>query len=159
MVACHVEGEVAWLDLLFWDLAKLAAYGFCFRQDYHYAPGTHRVVARNRLSTQKRNLVGPWLPARVLRRNSVCGTHAIWPMPPSGMPDFCSCPSLPPTKPKRQPNFFSGNYCGPDMETWQEQGSQPPLGRFTDPALGLSPWREALRPRVTDHARRQGRPG
>lgn len=62
---CHVEGEVAWLDLLFWDMARLASYGFQFRQEYHYAPGTHRVVARNRLSTQKRNLVGPWLPARV----------------------------------------------------------------------------------------------
>lgn len=62
---CRVEGEIAWLDLLFCDLAQLAPYGFRFRQEYHYAPGTHRVVAKNRLVTQKRNLVGPWLPARV----------------------------------------------------------------------------------------------
>jgi len=62
---CFVEGEVSWLDLLFCDLAQLAPYGFRFRQEYHYAPGSHRVVAKNRLVTQKRNLVGPWLPARV----------------------------------------------------------------------------------------------
>lgn len=62
---CFVEGEVSWLDLLFCDLAQLAPYGFRFHQEYHYAPGTHRVVAKNRLVTQKRNLVGPWLPARV----------------------------------------------------------------------------------------------
>lgn len=62
---CRIEGEVAGLDLLFWDLAQLAPYGFRYRQEYHYAPGTHRVVAKNRLATLKRNLVGPWLPARV----------------------------------------------------------------------------------------------
>lgn len=62
---CLIEGEIAWLDLLFCDLAQLAPFGFRFRQEYHYAPGTHRVVAKNRLVTQKRNLVGPWLPARV----------------------------------------------------------------------------------------------
>ncbi len=62
---CQVEGEISWLDLLFWDLAQLTSYGFQFRQEYHYAPGTHRVVAKNRLVTHKRNLVGPWLPARV----------------------------------------------------------------------------------------------
>lgn len=62
---CLVEGEIAWLDLLFCDLAQLAPYGFRFRQEYHYAPGTHRVVAKNRLVTQKRNLVGSWLPARM----------------------------------------------------------------------------------------------
>ncbi len=62
---CLIEGEIAWLDLLFWDLAQLASYGFQYRQEYHYAPGTHRVVAKNRLVAHKRNLVGPWLPARV----------------------------------------------------------------------------------------------
>ncbi len=62
---CMVEGEIAWLDLLLCDLAQLAPYGFRFRQEYQYAPGTHRVVAKNRLVTQKRNLVGSWLPARV----------------------------------------------------------------------------------------------
>mgnify|MGYP001163317682 FL=1 len=62
---CRIEGGIAWLDLLFCDLAQLAPYGFRFRQEYHYAPGTHRVVAKNGLVTQKRNLVGPWLPARV----------------------------------------------------------------------------------------------
>jgi 6-pyruvoyl tetrahydropterin synthase/QueD family protein len=62
---CQVDGEISWLDLLFWDLAQLTSYGFQFRQEYHYAPGTHRVVAKNRLVTHKRNLVGPWLPARV----------------------------------------------------------------------------------------------
>lgn len=62
---CQVAGEIAWLDLLLWDLAQLAAYGFQYLQEYHYAPGTHRVVARNLLATHKRNLVGPWLPARV----------------------------------------------------------------------------------------------
>lgn len=61
----RIEGEVAWLDLLFWDLAQLAPFGFRYRQEYHYAPGTHRVVAKNRLATHKRNMVGPWLPARV----------------------------------------------------------------------------------------------
>lgn len=62
---CQVAGEIAWLDLLLWDLAQLAAYGFQYLQEYHYAPGTHRVVARNLLATHKRNLVCPWLPARV----------------------------------------------------------------------------------------------
>jgi len=62
---CQVEGGISWLDLLFWDLAQLTSYAFQFRQEYHYAPGTHRVVAKNRLVTHKRNLVGPWLPARV----------------------------------------------------------------------------------------------
>ena len=62
---CLVEGEIAWLDLLCCDLAQLAPYGFRFRQEFHYAPGTHRVVAKNRLVTQKRNLVGSWLPARM----------------------------------------------------------------------------------------------
>lgn len=60
-----IHGEVAWLDLLLWDLAQLAPYGFRFRQEYRFDPGTHRVVAANRLVTHKRNLVGPWLPARV----------------------------------------------------------------------------------------------
>lgn len=64
-VVCAIAGEVAWLDLLFWDLARLAPFGFQFRQEYHYAPGTHRVVAKNRLTAHRRNLVGPWLPARV----------------------------------------------------------------------------------------------
>lgn len=62
---CRITGEVARLDLLFWDLARLAPYGFRYRQEYHYAPGSHRVVARNLLATHKRNLVNPWLPARV----------------------------------------------------------------------------------------------
>ncbi|MDD5364619.1 MAG: 6-carboxytetrahydropterin synthase [Gallionellaceae bacterium] len=62
---CRIEGEVARLDLLFWVLARLAPYGFRYRQEYLYAPGNHRVVARNCLTTHKRNLVGPWLPARV----------------------------------------------------------------------------------------------
>mgnify|MGYP001231938772 FL=1 len=251
---CHVEGEVAWLDLLFWDLAKLSTYGFCFRQDYHYAPGTHRVVARNRLSTQKRNLVGPWLPARVpppeQRLRYACylahaaERHAGFLFLPFASADEAEAaaqflrreampvvwarfhPDTPEVTVSKEVVFDSAHfltdhpakcsnlhgdryvlhvkvsgridpvtgcvldygylkrvvnarvvdrfdhhtlnyetpqswcrYRGPDMETWQEQGSQPPLGRFTDPALGLSPWREALRPRVTDHARRQARPG
>lgn len=62
---CRVAGEIAWLDLLFWDLAQLASYGFQFRQEYRYADDTHRVVARNSLITLRRNLIGPWLPARI----------------------------------------------------------------------------------------------
>ncbi|TCJ11918.1 6-carboxytetrahydropterin synthase [Parasulfuritortus cantonensis] len=60
---CRVEGEVAWLDLLFWDLARLAPYGFRYRQEYLAEPGSHRVMARNRLVAHKRNLVGAWPPA------------------------------------------------------------------------------------------------
>lgn len=52
---------MAWLDLLL-DLAMLSPYGFRFRQEYHYAPGTHRVVAKNRLATQ--NTVGRPLATR-----------------------------------------------------------------------------------------------
>jgi len=62
---CRIAGEVAWLDLLLWDLARLEAFGFRYQQTYQYEPGTHRVVAKNLLATHKRNLVGPWLPARV----------------------------------------------------------------------------------------------
>ena len=46
-------------------------------------------------------------------------------------------------------------YSGPDLETWQRQGSQPLLGRFTDPALGHSPWRHWLRTWDGQHEKRQ----
>lgn len=46
-------------------------------------------------------------------------------------------------------------YSGPDLETWQRQGSQPLLGRFTDPALGHSPWRHWLRTWDEQHEKRQ----
>lgn len=62
---CLVKGEVAYLDLLFWDMAQLTPCGFRFCQDGHNAPGTHRDVAKNRLTTPQRNLDGPWLAAKM----------------------------------------------------------------------------------------------
>lgn len=44
-----VPGEVRRLDLLLWALQWLGEYGYQFRQEYHYADDSHRVVARNRL--------------------------------------------------------------------------------------------------------------
>ncbi len=321
---CHVEGEVAWLDLLFWDLAMLSPYGFRFRQEYHYAPGTHRVVAKNRLATQKRNLVGPWLPARVpppdqrlqyacylahaaerhagflflpfasdnddaeaaaqylrqelgvaTRRLEAGGallrTHsradaerlldALRPelesMPGVWQRFHPDTPEVTVSKevvfdsahfltdhPAKCSNLHGGRYVlhvkvrgqidpltgcvldygylkrvvnarvverfdhhtlnyagpelawrsttellcvhiweqiidflpglaeltlyetpqswcrytGPDLETWQLEGTQPLLTRFTDPALGQSPWRQSLRPQARDHAKQQGLP-
>jgi len=67
---CFVEGEVSWLDLLFCDLAQLAPYGFRFRQEYHYAPGSHRVVARNRLVTQSAIWSAPGFPPGCLPQSN-----------------------------------------------------------------------------------------
>ncbi len=321
---CHVEGEVVWLDLLFWDMARLSPYGFHFRQEYHYAPGTHRVVAKNRLSTQKRNLVGPWLPARVpppeQRLRYACylahaaerhagflflpfvssdeaeaaaqflqqelgvatrrldagspllrtltradGERLLDTLRPEleAMPGVWArfhpeTPEVTVSKevvfdsahfltdhPAKCSNLHGGRYLlhvtvrgridpatgcvldygylkrvvnahvverfdhhtlnyagpelawrsttellsiyiweqlieslpgmveltlyetpqswcrytGPDLDTWQRQGSQPLLHRFTDPGLGQSPWRQALRPQARDHGKRQGRHG
>jgi len=321
---CHVEGEVAWLDLLFWDRAMLSPYGFQFRQAYHYAPGTHRVVARNRLTTQKRNLVGPWLPARVpppeQRLQYACylahaaERHAGFLFLPFASSDEAEAaaqflqqelgvatrrldagspllrtltradgerlldtlrpeleampgvwarfhPETPEVTVSKEVVFDSAHfltdhpakcsnlhggryllhvtvrgridpatgcvldygylkrvvnahvverfdhhtlnyagpelawrsttellsiyiweqlieslpgmveltlyetpqswcrYTGPDLDTWQRQGSQPLLHRFTDPGLGQSPWRQALRPQARDHGKRQGRHG
>jgi 6-pyruvoyl tetrahydropterin synthase/QueD family protein len=44
-----VAGEVRRMELLLWDLAALAEFGFRFRQEYSYSDSTHRVVAHNRL--------------------------------------------------------------------------------------------------------------
>ncbi len=60
---CHISGEIAWLDLLFWDMARLAPYGFRFHQTYEYAAAAHRVVARNHLAALRGNLPSPGLPA------------------------------------------------------------------------------------------------
>jgi len=62
---CRISGEIAWLDLLFWDMAQLAPYGFRFHQEYQYAADSHRAVARNYLAALRRNLLSPWAPARV----------------------------------------------------------------------------------------------
>lgn len=59
---CHISGEVAWLDLLFWDMAQLAPFGFRFHQAYQYAADAHRVVASNQLAALCGNLSSPCLP-------------------------------------------------------------------------------------------------
>lgn len=45
----RIPGEIRWLDLLLWDLERLADYGFRFRQAYDYDGDAHRVVARSYL--------------------------------------------------------------------------------------------------------------
>jgi 6-pyruvoyl tetrahydropterin synthase/QueD family protein len=70
----EIPGEIRRLDLLLWDLQRLADYGFVFRQDFEYSADTHRVVARNRLLGLSRNL----------RR----GIHWTTPEPP---PLFLDC--------------------------------------------------------------------
>ena len=45
-------------------------------------------------------------------------------------------------------------YTGPDLETWQKQGSDPVLTHFTDPQLGNSPWRQELR-KINTRQKRQ----
>lgn len=52
----EIPGEVRRLDLLLWDMQRLAGYGFRFHQDFEYSGDTHRVVARNRLRVPARNL-------------------------------------------------------------------------------------------------------
>ena len=51
-----VPGEIRRLDLLLWDLQWLREYGFRYRQEYHYADATHRVVALNRLKVPSAHL-------------------------------------------------------------------------------------------------------
>lgn len=59
--ACvEIPGEIRRLDLLLWDLERVADFGFRFRQDYEYSADTHRVVARNRLRAARRNLRRDW---------------------------------------------------------------------------------------------------
>lgn len=77
-----IPGEVRRLDLLFWDLAALRDYGFRFRQEYDYAGGTHRVVARNRLKTPKAHMdrfrglrLCPIPPPDFLQSLAVCVAH------------------------------------------------------------------------------------
>ncbi len=81
----EVPGEVRRLELLLWDLARLADYGFRFRQDFEYTADTHRVVARNRLRVPARNLrprqrrVGPEPPPSFLDSLAVyVGHQAEW---------------------------------------------------------------------------------
>ncbi|MCB1800418.1 MAG: 6-carboxytetrahydropterin synthase [Gammaproteobacteria bacterium] len=62
-VFVEVPGEIRRLALLQWDLEQLRSYGFQFRQDYTYANGTHRVVARNLLRTSAANLVSRSSPS------------------------------------------------------------------------------------------------
>ncbi len=45
----RIPGEIRRLDLLLWDLERLADYGFRFRQAYDYDGDAHRVVARSYL--------------------------------------------------------------------------------------------------------------
>ena len=54
---CQITGEIAWLDLLLWDMAHMESYGFQFRQEYRYSSDTNRVVALNTLVTLQRNLI------------------------------------------------------------------------------------------------------
>lgn len=53
-----IPGGIRWLDLLLWDLNYLIEYGFRFCQDYEFDESTNRVVARNRLRSLRRNLLG-----------------------------------------------------------------------------------------------------
>ena len=53
-----IPGGIRWLDLLLWDLNYLSEYGFRFCQDYEFDESTNRVVARNRLRSLRRNLLG-----------------------------------------------------------------------------------------------------
>jgi len=53
-----ISGGIRWLDLLLWDLNYLTEYGFRFCQDYEFDESTNRVVARNRLRSLRRNLLG-----------------------------------------------------------------------------------------------------
>lgn len=53
-----IPGEIRWLDLLLWDLSHLTGYGFRFNQNYEFDASTNRVVARNTLTTLRRNLLG-----------------------------------------------------------------------------------------------------
>ncbi|MEJ2058911.1 MAG: 6-carboxytetrahydropterin synthase [Gammaproteobacteria bacterium] len=78
-----VAGEVRTLDLLLWDLSWLREYGFCFRQDYDYGDGAHRIVARNHLLTPSANLRRadgypgcPVPPPDLLDVLAVCVAHA-----------------------------------------------------------------------------------
>ncbi len=50
-----IRGEVRRLDLLLWVQAQLEACGLRYVQTYHYAPGGHRVMARDAL----------WAPVRL----------------------------------------------------------------------------------------------
>lgn len=54
----EIPGGIRWLDLLLWDLSSLTEYGFRFCQDYEFDESTNRVVARNRLRSLRRNLLG-----------------------------------------------------------------------------------------------------
>ncbi len=51
-----IPGEVRRLDLLLWDVERLADYGFRFRQAYDYEGDAHRVVARSYLQAPLGNL-------------------------------------------------------------------------------------------------------
>ncbi|NJD36245.1 MAG: 6-carboxytetrahydropterin synthase [Betaproteobacteria bacterium] len=53
-----IPGGIRWLDLLLWDLNFLNEYGFRFCQDYEFDESTNRVVARNKLRSLRRNLLG-----------------------------------------------------------------------------------------------------
>lgn len=69
-----ITGDIRSLDLLLWDLGHLADYGFQFKQTYEFDEFTNRVVARNKLTTLRRNLLGR-------------PHDALYPVPP---PDFAT---------------------------------------------------------------------
>lgn len=58
----RIPGEVRRLNLLLWDLERLADFGFRFRQEYLYRMDTHRVVARSYLQAPAVNLVPKQVP-------------------------------------------------------------------------------------------------
>ena len=52
----RIPGEIRRLDLLLWDLERLADYGFRCRQAYDYDGDAHRVVARSYLQASVEHL-------------------------------------------------------------------------------------------------------
>jgi 6-pyruvoyl tetrahydropterin synthase/QueD family protein len=53
-----ITGEVRQIDLLLWDLKQLSDFCFQYHQDYEFDSFSNRVVARNRLTTLRRNVLG-----------------------------------------------------------------------------------------------------
>ena len=51
-----VPGEIRRLDLLLWQLQRLSAFGFRFRQEYFFNDDSHRVFAINRLKARLANV-------------------------------------------------------------------------------------------------------